>query len=364
MPPKGPGKDGFGLSEVTALAYLAVTVRRAAGGAAALLLLLLLLLLPLSTVVAQDADSVGDVAAQCNSSNAALRAWCTEVALGFQAAQGGIGLVSTGAGSVFPGNASTLGRRLGATPRLAGNIQLTSLRLSLPTVVDEEGAPAGDETFFMPVVKATIGVGLFDGFAPLPTVGGVLAVDGIAAANAVFLSDGRGFRNNVYGYALGLRVGLLRESFTLPGISVSGMLGSTTTVRMGESDASSPAEMEFDLSTMSLRATVGKDFLLLGLLGGVGYDRYRSDADLAARVSTAPGEPPETGTMSPRDFPTGRTVFFAGATLTYLVAQLAAEAGWSPGYDDVTGRLLNGDSGAYSPSGGTTFFTLAARIIL
>jgi hypothetical protein len=312
---------------------------------------------PLSAQTAIEA-----LADQCPAEEVELRAWCTEVALAFQAAQGGVGIAATGGGSLFPGNASTLGRRLPSSPRISGNLQLSGVRFHLPDVLDYRTGPASGRSVVLPGVHATVGVGLFDGFSPIPTVGGILGVDGILSGSFIALPGGSGFRENTFGYGIGVRVGLLRESFTLPGVSVSALRRGTRSIRLGDPLADGPAEVEFGLSSTSLRATVGKDFLIAGFLAGVGHDRLRSNADLAARTG-APGDPDRpTGRMAARGFRNDRTTWFAGATLTFLIAQLAAEGGWVSGYDPVPGRPASGS--AYDPGRGSVFLTLAARLTL
>ncbi|MEX0979618.1 MAG: hypothetical protein WDZ89_00895, partial [Gemmatimonadota bacterium] len=300
-------------------------------------------------------------AADCAGAPAPLLARCVEAALAFEAVQGGFGLVGTGGGSVFPGNASTFGRRFGSQPRTGWNLQLSGVRLTRPDVTGEGTGLPAEETATIPALLATAGIGLFDGFSPLPTVGGVLAVDGILSGSITF-PRGPGFGDNVYGYGIGLRVGLLRESFMLPGVSISTMLRGSSTIRLGDPALAPPVDMAFDVSTISVRGTVGKDFLVVGLLGGVGYDRYRSDAEIGVRDPAAP--PGGIYRISPRGFTTGRTVFFGGATMTYLVAQLSAEAGWATGYDDSVGIARGSSPEAYDPTGGTPFLTLTGRLTL
>lgn len=305
-----------------------------------------------------------DLAAECSAAPLDSRARCIDAMLAFQAAQGGVGLLGTGGGSVLPGNASTLGRRFGSQPRTAWNLQFSGVRMGMPGVAESSAFPAPEDRAVVSALIATAGVGLFDGFSPAPTVGGVLAIDGILSANASFLPSSQGFQDNVFGYGIGVRVGLLRESFTLPGVSVSGILRGSSTVRIGDPDAAEAADMAFDLSTLSVRGTVGKDFLVFGLLGGLGYDRYRSDADIAVHTPI-PGEViGSTFRAAPRGFTTSRMVFFGGATLTYLVAQFSAEGGWARGYDEEPAQIGGELPGAHDPTDGSPYLTLSARLIL
>jgi hypothetical protein len=192
-------------------------------------------------------------------------------------------------------------------------------------------------------------VGVFDGFSPAPTVGGVFSLDLLATAGVAFLPDSKGFGGNpgVWGY--GARIGILRESFTLPGVTFS-----AAQHRGGGVDYGSGAvEVNLDgVVTTSLRLAVGKELMVGGLLVGAGWDRYASDVEM--RWNDAPSP---VATTSLDGFESSRLLFFGGWSRTFLVAQIAAEAGWARGFsrDDELFRAVN--SGA-----GTLFGTLSFRV--
>ena len=78
-------------------------------------------------VLAQD-----ELVARCTSlASTGLRAQCAALAQGAAIAQPRIGLAAAG-GNPLSGSSSTLGMRMGATPRVAAELRLTGARLTVP----------------------------------------------------------------------------------------------------------------------------------------------------------------------------------------------------------------------------------------
>lgn len=297
-------------------------------------------------------ETLDELAAACSAGGGdRLRDWCREVAYGFRAAQGGVGLSAAG-GAALPGLASTLGRRLGSTPRFSFGARLGGARPVLPEFA-AEAAPAPGRRSVLPAVQLAAGAGLFDGFAPVPTVGGVLALDVVGTAGASVLPRDRGFGGSAASYGLGARLGLLRESFTLPGVTVSAAHRWTGDVALGGEGTA--GEAVFDLSTTSLRGLVGKDLMAVGVVLGAGWDRYASDVSLRATA----GETGREGTASAEGLVSSRPLVFGGAALNYLVLQVSAEVGWAAGFGTVPER----PEGGFDPAAGTWFGGLALRLL-
>lgn len=276
---------------------------------------------------------------------------CTDVVLGIEALQAGLGLAAAG-GSELPGGNSTIGWRFGAVPRVAvsGRLGLTSGHL--PT------ASGGDEGTWTPSFEAALAVGLFNGFRPLPTIGGLFSVDALLTAGTARPSASNGFEGGVSSFGYGLRLGLLRESFTMPGVTLAATrrhLGDVTW--NGPSGSTSGNVALSGPTATSLRATVGKDLLALGLVAGVGWDRVESDGTFLPGVGAgAAGAAP----LSFERFRTERRLFFGGATLTLLVLQLHGEAGYAAGFE---ARPTDAPSGGFDPSAGSLFATISARLL-
>ena len=131
-----------------------------------------------------------------------------------------VGLALWG-GSPVPGTASTHGMRLGSVPRLSGSTRIVVLPMELPPLRDRT-ANEGVEVL-MAGLSTQMSVGILQGLSPLPTVGGLLSLDAVVRGSWLLLPDDQGFdTGNVFAGSIGLRLGILRESFTLPALSLTG----------------------------------------------------------------------------------------------------------------------------------------------
>ena len=207
--------------------------------------------------------------------------FCRTVALGAEALLPAMVLAAEG-GNPVPGTASTLGMRLTSMPRWTLGGRLTVARARAPGVVDR-GADAGNTTTVTPLSFAVDGsVGLLPGWSPLPTVGGVGSLDLLFGGGVAPLlaSDDYGGSGG-WSFAAGARVGILRESFTLPGISASVMYRQVRDIKLGDDELDeSDSYVRSDLAVWSGRAVASKAILLLTLTGGVGYDIMTGDVEM------------------------------------------------------------------------------------
>jgi hypothetical protein len=264
---------------------------------------------------------------QCAGVQGGVAAYCAGVADAAAIMQARVGIAAAG-GNPVPGTASTLGMRLGSTPRVGLALRFTAARASTPPV--DRAGNTGGLGFTAASVSLDGSVGVFHGVRLAPTVGGFGSVDLLGSLGVVPLPAGSDFPDSgPFTWAAGVRVGLLRESFTAPGVSVSAAYRSLGALSRGDRDlARTDAHVGLDgLSVTSLRAVVGKRFLGMGLTGGVGHDRYRSDATLRIRDGSVTRELTQDG-LAQR-----RTSAFGSASLTYMILNLSAELGWQAGGD-------------------------------
>ena len=287
-------------------------------------------------------ETVQQMAAECFGADPGLQPLCLEGALALQAARGGVGLAAASLGTPVPGSTSTLGRRLASSPRLALSVRGVVARTDMP---DPRAGGVDKQTFWARAVEVGITVGVLDGFAPVPTIGGIFSLDLLGSATLVGLSDGAGFAGSVEGLGYGLRLGLLRESFTLPGVSVSVARRSVAQAEWGRADVDQ-VSLTFKPTVTSVRAAVGKDLLAFGVLGGWGWDRYSGSTVLTVR-ETFPG-----------DFTSDRQIYFGGLSYTFLVLQVSAEGGYATGWAEVQSR----PAGGYDPTKGSPFGSVAGRL--
>lgn len=271
---------------------------------------------------------------------------CLASVLGTEAVIGGTGTAFS-LGSEFPGSASTLGRRYETTPRVATSLRLGLTDLSYPAV----GVGEASSSSWVPSIQGSAAVGVFDGFRPRPTVGGVLSVDLMAVGGWAFLPSGDGFDGAVGSFGYGLRLGLIRESFSLPGITLSLVRRHAGSLLWEGGPNVAPGQLDLDgVTTTSVRATIGREFRALGIQAGFGWDDASADGSFV----------PDAGVPVPfEDFDTRRTLFFGGVTATWLIVQFHGELGYAGGYDGVAGA----SSADFDPSAGSLVGSLTLRVL-
>ena len=124
------------------------------------------------------------------------------------------------------------------------------------------------------------------------------------------------------------------------------------TVRLG--NATGPwGGVELAPGVTSLRATVGKDLLAVGLLAGVGKDWYGGRATLQVREVSG-----SVITATDEHYDHSRSLYFGGASLNFLVLQVSTEVGWAHGFSAVSGQ----EGSAFNPTAGTFYGSLALRL--
>ncbi|HUG39105.1 MAG TPA: hypothetical protein VMM12_01405 [Longimicrobiales bacterium] len=227
------------------------------------------------------------------------------------------------AGNAVPGTASTLGMRLGTLPRMTLVVQVNAAPSELPPILDRSDARG--ERALLWGFTADAAVGLLAGFSPMPTVGGVLSLDLIGRAGYVPLPGKEGFHDGgAWGWSLGARLGALRESFTLPGIALTGSYGRIARTAFGDpSAATTDAFFEGAMSDLRVDLAATKRLGLVGVTGGVVYDRYASDLTAGFRESFGGPQLRVDGTAVHT-----RWSGYVNAAWTLLIFHASAEAGW------------------------------------
>ncbi len=290
----------------------------------------------------------------CASGDAGLLHRCHQAALALDAARGAHALAAA-AGSEVVGSAGTLGYRLPRTPRFSLGARVGAVRASLLPILADYSPASGERTLLLPAVQVQGTLGLFDGFSARPAVGGILALDLTASYHLLFPSRDAGFVECPGGGGGGGRVGILRESFNAPGVSVSVARRSLGEGQLGDMAGDDPAQVRFKGEVTSVRGLVGKDILGLGLLAGVGWDRVEGKGSLGVRVSPR-GFAVHT---PPQDLTSERVVLFAGGSMTFLILQVSAEGGWSRARTPPLPTTPGGDA---FPDHGAYFGSVAYRL--
>lgn len=294
-----------------------------------------------------------ELAERCAAENADFMSTCREMSLAAMAVQQGVGLASV-LGSDIPGTPSTHGRRLGLMPRVGLAVSASALRAGIPNVAGSSAAELAEgRTAALLGLKGTAVAGVLDGFQLAPTFGGVFSMDVIASYSIVSLPAGAGLSGSGSGLGVGARVGLIRESFTLPGISVAASRSWHADVQAGSTADGNPGEATTGLMVSSLRATAGKNWFVIGLMGGVGWDRYEGDVELSVPGAGDSGS--TTATVASQ-----RVLYFVSGWFNFLLTRLSVEVGMAEGVGDP----FAGRSGGFDPSRSTWFASTAFRITL
>ena len=288
--------------------------------------------------LASQCETAGGDASQCARSAGAARDLV-----------GYIGLLA-GPGAALSGQSSTLGMRLGGTPRFAVSIRASGVSVVVPDLSD--GMGVAERSDFVPAAEATLALGVFEGFGVLPTVGGILSLDLVGSGSFLVFPD-VGFDGRLTVVSVGARVGVLRESFTLPAVTVSVMQRFAGELTLESTQGTAFSWLGVDPSAMtSLRATVGKDLFAFGIMAGVGWDDFSSLATV--RTLTTLGTPLiATGSVD-----ASRRTYFGGLSKQLgVLSWFSAELGWVQGFDPVTG------GGAASPDTGRTWYGSVALVL-
>jgi hypothetical protein len=266
---------------------------------------------------------------QCATAGTLVAEYCYRVAEAIQIVQPRVGIALSGGNPVI-GTASTLGMRLGAMPRISIGLRASAAAVEVAGI--ESLSDQEKMTFAVPAVSADVAVGLFSGFGLGPTVGGLGSIDLLGSVGTIPLPSGEGFDGSPFSWAAGARLGILRESFTAPGISVSGTYRKVGEIEYGDAELANEDAyfLMDDLSAWSLRGTISKRLLALGLTAGAGYDRY--DSAVLLRVDD-PNPLNQDFELSTDELESSRTTFFGNVSLTMMILHLAGEFGWQSGGD-------------------------------
>lgn len=296
------------------------------------------------------AQAVAELTARCGDASRGA-AWCAYGAAAYGAVAAGMGLAASG-GSDIPGTSSTLGWRRGRGPRVAAGVRLNGVRIPLPAVDQASSSRLPGLRSLVSSVSLEGAVGLFDGVRAAPLYGGILALDAIASVGMLRLPRGDGFQGDAFSAGIGFRVGLLRESFNVPGISVSVMRRFVGEARLGADGA--PAALRLESDATAVRAVIGKDLAAAGVVFGVGWDRYSGDATLEGAVSPG-GRPAGVALSGP---PVDRLLVFGALSRTWQVIQVTGEFGWAGGFDESPDPATM----PFDPGTGSIFGSLSLRI--
>lgn len=254
---------------------------------------------------------------------------------GYMAPQ--LGTAVTG-GNTTLAQGGNIGTRLGFMPKFVVGVRVNAVLGSVPADFSPAaGAPAQNtiatKSFPLPMPSIDVAAGVFKGIPMgLTSVGGVDLIASIAYIKKVTTDEINVTPDKSTAVGYGLRVGILQEGLTVPGVGFSILqrkLPKTTLATTGTNAQMSVNGME--VKSTAWRLTVSKSLILVGLAAGVGQDKYSTD--VASIAATQGGNTVTTPALKSE---VTRTNYFADASMNLLVLKLVATGGMVSGGDITT----------------------------
>jgi hypothetical protein len=272
-----------------------------------------------------------DLIARCQDAQLTSRqlALCQDVVASVQLLQPDLG-IALASGNPVLGTASPIGTKFRFIPRVFIGGRINFVWAGIPDVLDYPDDPStgvGTRSFSVPMPQIDVSVGVFDGFRVGSTASGLGSVELLGSLGPMILPAGEGFENDATGVGLGARIGLVRESFSAPGISISGEYQWTGRIRYGNVAQGDDAQFGMDMEAASFRLGLSKSFVSLGLALTIGWDHYQSEVDFGIAGSDG-----NLVAVVPQDSPASLSAgrWLAAVDVSYIVLffNIALEAGW------------------------------------
>ena len=220
-------------------------------------------------------------------------------------------------------------RTFGGLGHMSIGIRATAFEAAVPDLGYDgstSSVPKGDD---IPLGAPTIdaGLGLFNGLA-----NGMLSADLLVSIVAVPNNvdnltvdpDAATIGDFAYKIGWGARVGVLRQAFPIPAVTVSYMKREIPWVRYGDVTAGDDYSYQIGVKSKSLRATVGYNMPILSIGVGLGKDTYTGDAEI--QFNNPDPSNPGIETI-PIDLDQSRTTLFADVGINLGPLKLAGEVG-------------------------------------
>lgn len=248
---------------------------------------------------------------------------------------------------------------LGASDALGGfghvyvTARVNATRVVLPDL-NYDGSTttvgAGDKLFFpSPVIETAVGVfgGTRTGLFALDFLGSAQLLPTDQIDNFSVVSTARKIGSVALGLGFGARLGIVRETAVVPGVSVSIMHRDIPELRYGDLGTGANLSFATNLKATNLRAIATKRFGIARVAGGIGWDHYSGHAQVQFRnpITAIPERALEL------ELGNSRALGFANAGLDFRHVKLIAEAGYQLGKDQHLVTTFTD----FDPSGGRFF---------
>lgn len=255
-------------------------------------------------------------------------------------------------GAVLAGGNPTQGLAgaLGGLGHFSFGIRANALEGSLPEVDKVVPSPRGAElttytSDAKPIgfVTADVALGVYRGF----NTSGLGALDALVSASYIpEYSNGSidvSLPSGSIGLGFGAKVGLLTETATRPGVSVSFLERNLPTVDItGVSGDDRLLLEDVKVKARSWRAVAGKKILFLGVGAGYGRDTYDSKAQITVIVAPRQATPGGTGGPIALTQKLTRNNFFGTVWIESQVLRIVGEIGRVSGGDIATYNQFTG----------------------
>jgi hypothetical protein len=312
---------------------------------------------PLSAllVLLASAATVHAQATECNAFSGDAGRVCTAAVDATRAFHPVLGGLISGGNPILGS-----GGPLGGPGHLSVTARVNAVEVVLPDLAYDGTAasvPSGQKVF-APAPQVEAAVGLYGG---MPS--GLLAIDALGSAQLLPTSvfdhfsvapGARRVGDVALGLGFGARVGILRETGPLPGISVSVMRRDLPTIAYGSVQSGDEFQYSVNLHATNLRLVAGKQLAIVTLAGGLGWDKYTGDA----LIQTRAGSVTQPGAQVPINLSSSRATVFLDAGLDLVALKLVGEAGYQTGKD----QSLTTDFQGFDTTKGKVYAGLGLRV--
>ena len=287
---------------------------------------------------------------QCSPYASSTRRVCDAAIDGTRAFHPVAGLLVSGGNPVL-GTANTLG----GLGHFAVTARVNAVNVVFPDIGYDGSSTTvpSSEKLFAPAPLLEGAAGIYGG---MPS--GLLSIDLLLSAQLLptdqidHLAVDQGARrigDVALGLGYGARVGVIRDQGPLPAVSVSLMRRDIPRLSYGDLAVGDQYRYAVNLHATNLRLVASKQLALLGVAGGLGWDKYTGDATIQFRD-------PATSTIEPAiplDLSQSRALAFVDLALDLSAVKLAGEAGYQFGkdqgistdfedFDDTSGKFFAG----------------------
>jgi len=260
---------------------------------------------------------------------------------------------------------------VGGVGHFSVGIRGNALKASLPEVDKVVPATTGainntysldSKPFGLPT--ADVSIGILGGFPlGITSVGGV---DLLVTGSYLPSYDNGSIKVEVPNGSLklgyGVKLGLLKETLLVPGVSLSVVTRELPTVSLtGQSGNDRLMLDNLKVKTTTWRAVAGKTFLIFGVAGGFGKDFYDSNANISVTVAPRPGiTPGGSGGPVALSQKLSRSNVFASAWFSARVLRIVGEIGRASGGEEIA--TFNQFQAGHRPNDARTYLSLGVNV--